>query len=536
MWKLLRAHIWTGRRLFWAGAPWQQILKIVLLAALGVGLVWVYNTVVTVLRAGEGLFTLAGFVPMALIMLIFFMLFGLSDTLQRLYLASDMDLLMAAPIPPRNLYLSRLLLCSQALWIPASFVGGVLLAFGQATRAPWVYYPLALGLLLAALLIFTATGMLVVIGLARIMPPRQARNLIPVLLTLFSLAGVILQQPMLRAAVRVAGLVEASSAATFDVARFAPLVGVVLGVALLLLWAGYGVFAGAFYRGWLGMRESAPTHGTPKRRANGRYEALLQPFPPVMRTILRKDWQMLARSPQQLMNLFVIPVLMLALLFPMLKPDNSLYALRFWALLIYSAMFMVNASQATGMAALAEEGPNFALLRVSPVTANTLLWAKFVSKWLPATLVWSGVYVAAAFLTQLALWELAALSGFTLWCMGGTTFLGLAAGARHTHFDVDDPKQRIAPVAAWMATGLALAFIICACFSFSLGLIRFAPQTASVQAAWQALGAFPRIARTVEEAGLGLILAGAIGQVALGSLGWMLWRNAVRRLATWEIT
>lgn len=535
IWNLLRVHVWIARRLFLQGPLWRRLVSAAVLLAMGAGAVWMYVTLTAALRAGEGSFTLASFAPVGVVILVFSLLAGLADTLQRLYLSSDMDLLMVAPIPSRVLYLEKLLLCSQSLWTPAFFLAGVLMALGQGQSAPLPYFPLALCLLLALVLFLTVAGMMLVIGLTRIVPPKAARNLIPVLLMVAGLAGILAQPTLLRFMAQIEGVMSSLAAATLDISRFAVVVGVSVAGALLWAWAGYGVFVGAFYYGWMGMRESAPRRARVVSRRYDVADMLTRFFSPLMRQLLLKDWRILLRSPRQWVDLFMIPVIMLALLFPMLKADNPLHAIGFWVLLTYSSMFMVNASQQTGLVAMAEEGPNFVLLRTSPASPSALLWAKFLGKWLPSALVWTVVYIVAGVLVKLTPWQVAALTLFMLWCMAGATFLGLVVGARSTRFTIENLKLRVTQLAAWAAIGLSLLFILSAFISFAAGIFRFAPQAGSVLAARQALAGFPQVIRLFERSESGVIITGLIGQSLLLILGWRLWRSAIRRLATWEV-
>ncbi len=532
---LLRVHVWIARRLFLQRPTWQRFVSGAVILAIVAGSVWMYFTLTAALRAGEGLFTLASFAPMGLIMLFFFLLAGLADTLQRLYLSSDMDLLMVAPIPARALYAEKLLLCSQSLWLPSLFLLGVFMALGQGQGAPLLYFPLAFCLLLAALLFFTVTGMVLVIGLARVVPPRVARGLIPVLLMLVSLAGVLLQPSLIRSMAQLEGLMSALAAALLDIPRFAAAVGAMVVGALLWTWVGYGVFVGAFYYGWLGMRESAPRRVRVVTPRLDMAEVLTRSLSPLLRQLLLKDLRILLRSPREWASLFLVPVMMLALLFPLLKVDHPLHAIGFWVLLVYSGLFMLNASQQTGLVAMAEEGPNFALLRTSPASPSALLWAKFLAKCLPSALVWCIVYLVAAVLVKLTLGQVVALILFMLWCMAGTTFLGLVVGARGVHFNIENIKLRISQLAAWLHIGLSLLFILSVFVSYAVGILQFAPQAGCVQAARQALTGFPPAIWLFEPSGLTVVIAGLIGQALILIFGWQLWRGAVHRLATWEI-
>jgi hypothetical protein len=537
MWKLLRAQVWMMPRMVSQGPLWQRVVKLAVLLVLGGALVWMYTALVAIFRAGEGLFTLASFVPTALVMLLFFLLSELADTLRRLFLSSDMDLLMAAPIPAPLLYLQKLLLCSQSLWIPALFLGGILLALGQGMRAPLLYYPLAWSLLLAVVVALTVLAMVLVSGLVRVVPPKRAISLVPVLLMLVSLSVMLVQPSLISVLGRLESLMEGLTAATVDVSRFAPLVGIAVGGASLLALLGYGVFVGTFYHGWQAMRSS-----TPKRRAAtssaGRQDVLatlVQHFPSPERDIVLKDWRVLFRSPKDLVGVFLIPLMVLALLFPSLKAGSALYPLRFWSVLFYGAMFMVNASQAAGVLAMAEEGRNFGLLRTSPVSPSRMLWAKFLAKWPPVVFAWSIMYILAGIVAHLALWQVAVLMLFAAWCLAGTTILGLAWGARNTRFNIENIKLRVPQASAWIALLSFFIFVIFASLSFAAGILQLAPQAQLVLDAKGALSFMPKVAWVFEPSGALLIVAGLAGQALMGALAWWLWQGTVRHLETWEI-
>jgi len=162
-----------------------------------------------------------------------------------------------------------------------------------------------------------------------------------------------------------------------------------------------------------------------------------------------------------------------------------------------------------------QEGKNYWLLKVAPVSSGQLLAAKFLAAYLPALLLgWA--FVGALALAQCggpdlsSLWFSLAVVGLCLAAMAG---IYLAFGVSAARMDWEDPRQMVSGVAGCLgalATGLATV----------VGLALFAvPQIGLALLGW------PTLAGQV----LGLLVGGAFSLACALVLPWWV-RGRVARL------
>ncbi len=112
-----------------------------------------------------------------LFMGILFTSFGV--LLQALYLSGDMDFLLASPVPIRAVFISKLL---QAVLpnfgLIALFGLPVLFGLGLSEHANFLYYPLVLLIMIALALAAAGLAALLVMLVARLIPPRRAAEIL----------------------------------------------------------------------------------------------------------------------------------------------------------------------------------------------------------------------------------------------------------------------------------------------------------------------------------------------------------------------
>ena len=149
IWKILRPHFWIlDRRV----RKMNRLILIGLFLVLWFGGMWVYNNLIrdnlALLNSDQAVASIASSLPQGFFFLLLFAILGVGDVIHQLYLVSDLELLMVAPLSYRTIYAVKLLQCSRATFIPAFGLGAVFLAFGLAREAAVSYY------LLIVLMIF----------------------------------------------------------------------------------------------------------------------------------------------------------------------------------------------------------------------------------------------------------------------------------------------------------------------------------------------------------------------------------------------
>jgi hypothetical protein len=180
IWKILRPHYWVLDRMV---RNTNRMIIIALLVLPIFGVQWVYDNLIVdnlaILNSDQAVTAIATFLPLGLIALLVFAMLGVGDVMHQLYLTSDLELLMVAPIPSRAIYLVKFLGCSRATYIPALGIGASLMLLGIARGATVGYHLLVGSLILAAMMLTTALVMILVILLARFLPAQKVRSWMP---------------------------------------------------------------------------------------------------------------------------------------------------------------------------------------------------------------------------------------------------------------------------------------------------------------------------------------------------------------------
>jgi hypothetical protein len=469
---------------------------------------------------------------------------SLSTAFHHLFMAADEELMLAAPVPLRDVFVLKLLETWRDGVHILLFQSAALIGFGLAMHLTVTYFVLAV--CLAVLLTFAATmaGTILTLLLARVRFGGSllgASRLIAILL--FVPVGV-LGLPALGVARSRAlpGLGQDNLQTVASTLRelgpppeWLPTTwamhvllgdGAALGSAALLSSSAIGLtllalfaFERAFQGGWERVRFAGPRVNRPLR-ARWRLDKL--PLGGPLVSILHKDMRTLVRDPRWRTSLLISLV---ALGLPMLVlsvgsdpgPRLSQQA-RFWIGLFPVPYLAYVAGSQHGAASLAYEGRNLAVLRAAPVGFMRLLLAKLVgSLVLVLSITWLATVVLALRHGATPAELLAAL-GAAAWLATGGTTAGLVGAALTADFETDNPQRRVGCLGTVITSGLSALF-----FGTSIGLL--------VWFLLRTLGAVPRpvvgLAPVLDWLVFALALA-AVGVLALAA------RLGLRRLATWE--
>jgi ABC-2 type transport system permease protein len=495
--------------------------------------------------------------------LVFVLLWGLGTILVRLYLTSDLELLLVSPISRRTVFTLKLLEGVESVFVPASMVATILVAYGQALRVGWGYYPLALAALMAVLLLLTSLSMLVVMLIVRWLPAQRARELWTFLWVLCFGAvwfgWMILSSGNNDPLQRVGGW--ATVGATFGrklgwtpaawagnvLAAFvggawgslALNAGLLLGCTAAVLALTYAVYERSFYRGWTVMQEVPLRRpGKEKRRAEKarrrRGIGLLRWLPWPAGVIVYKDWTVLPRDLRWLSGL-VMPLLLAG--FYVYNFGFRWQAARgqpeiaFWLAVAITPLVPCFSVSAMATTSIPAEGRNFELLRAAPISARGVLWGKFWMSF-PLILVLGEVIgLLIALLMGVPAGQLLLLMGFNALLIALFVAWSVAAGMLTPDFEAEHPRRAagtggtyatmLGCLLIWLAAVCTLALVV-----LNLGgggeLLRVGRQALMARVSWGWL---------LGPVGLPVILA--LDVLLVGGVAW-LWRFAAQRIEAWQ--
>lgn len=159
-----------------------------------VGMYWGTRWALTQMSSVPFLVYLPPSLPLGLILM---MLLGmvcissLATSLGSLYLADDIELILACPVSNIRLFISRFLLSLLTVsWMPLVFLLPVLAAFGQTHGVSWEFYPYSIAVLLPYFAIPVAASFLLGSLIMSVIDPRWTKFLVLCLVALF-LTGIV---------------------------------------------------------------------------------------------------------------------------------------------------------------------------------------------------------------------------------------------------------------------------------------------------------------------------------------------------------
>lgn len=397
------------------------------------------------------------------------LLSSLGAALNNFYLSSDLDLLVAAPIPMRAIFTAKFLEGLGLSYLLLFALGGpALVGLGIGAHYSWPYF-LGVVLMLAVIpLLPESIGTLLVMPLVRLIPPRRLREVLGVLGALVGTASYLFSQlsqekmkpetagrligwlfrlhlPFLPQAWAAEGLVALGKGRYLQ--ALLP-----LGAFLLLslgLYALCLVMAERlYYSGWAGL-QTAPTAARAHRAHRARPAREFRFLPRQILGILAKDLRLFTRDPQNWSEL-LMPLAAYALLVVQMlrrpmsigRAPQSISALSVGWLVLFVSMAMVSR---LGLGGIGAEGKQFWLLRGAPLSPRRILWAKFLSAYLPFVGL-GGILLLV--LTLLARMDWTIFLGNWLYlglCGLGITGVSVGLGASFPRMDAQRLRQAVSP-------------------------------------------------------------------------------------------
>lgn len=450
--------------------------------------------------------------------LVLLVLTSFTTVLSSLYLSGDMDMLLAAPVPMRAVFVVKFF---GGLLVPYTLlfflVGPFLLGFGRGLGFGAAFFAAAIPTLILLPLLPTGLGALLVMAVVRVIPARRAREIVGVLGGMVGVSWYIFSQFSRQLAPQVA------SARTLDyLRRFdSPLIpsawaGRSLVAAGEGRWAELAIYGGLFaalslgvfiaclglaerlyYAGWSNMSTQG---GRVRRRATnderrttsdvpgnssslqpragwsrvfGRWSSFL---PEQSRAVLTKDLRIFPRDLRNLQQLIFPLVLAGVWSFQLVSSGvsmgrgqapgwfQSLTTLASAGISFYICLVL---SGAMGGPGISREGKGFWLLRVAPISARRLLLGKLVLAYLPFPVVGTLFVVFLSILQHATPVEFVRSLALVLLAGLGTTSITLGLGAAFPKLNWENPRQQtsfqagcLAPILYMLYLALALGAVI----------------------------------------------------------------------------
>lgn len=408
-----------------------------------------------------------------------------SPILHQLYLSSDIDLLLAAPVPARSLFLLKLTQCALFGAVTGIVNVAALVGYGVATGGALPFYLMALPVIALVIVLVTAATMIVLMLLTRVAPAGRLRGVAGVLGALFGAVVWVLFQLASNRGTRDAGRITPGLERWQNISRPLPttwaanalqtagdgrygaaagwialLVGLTVALVALAGW----VFVRTFSDGHGRLNDVRPHGPRAVRRSNAGVSALLvQPFSPPVRAVILKEWRTLRRDVRAVTAL-IFPLVMVSF-FGLRALSNSpggsdlSHVALFWISLAPAAALPWFAGSTLATPALGREGRGIELLRSTPLRTRALLIGKMVALAAPVTvLVWV-ITVGVGVWRGAGVPSVAVALVMGMWLAGGTTAADVAAGALTPRFEQDNPQRAVGFAGSILGLVLSALFL-----------------------------------------------------------------------------
>jgi ABC-2 type transport system permease protein len=402
--------------------------------------------------------------------------------LQALYLAGDMDFLLATPVPIRAVFMAKLLQAVLPNFALFSLFGiPLLFGLGSSNGYHASYYPVVIVLMIFLALAAAGLASLLVMLVVRVLPPRRAAEILGFIGAMFGFLcsqignlSSTFGENINFSETRIAGLSLLSNmpwlplnwagqgVVALGEGRWLPgvlLVGATLGFTTIAFGFALSTAERLYYSGWAGMqvvarKKSSPSSRTARTTTTG--PGLVRLLPKPVLAIIQKDFLTLRRdlrSLSQLISPIIFGVIYTLLLFrgggepPAGRGEAPGWFMNsFRVVLAYSNIGMslfvgwMLLSRLAGMG-FSQEGRNYWILKVSPIRVGQLLASKFLVAYLP-TLGLGFIFLVVISIVQgLSLVEFVySLIAITM-CLAGLTGMLLSFGVAGANFTWDDPRK-----------------------------------------------------------------------------------------------
>jgi len=393
--------------------------------------------------------------------------------LSKLYLARDLPLVHALPVPAHRIFLARWAEISfDGSWMVFAFTLPVFLAYGMVFEQGVVFGLVLLAVLIPFALLAAAFSCLLVLLAVIVIPATRMKNIF-ILLGLLSFVAVYLAIRMARpeqlvdpevfdsVLTYVASLRTPSSPWLPSTWAYNALHAALEGTParglldMALLWSGTGVLLFVcvgladvcYFRGY--SRTQAAGHKFRRRPAGTTRRRSV--FTGPLRALLDKEFKTFWRDQTQWSQIFLIMALVVIYVYnfkvlPLEKsPMPTVYLQNLLAFLNMGlALFVLTAVTARfAFPAVCSEREAFWIIKISPISIRSFLWIKFCIYFLPLLILTEALIVITNTMLNVAPFMMG-LSVLTVFAMvPGIVALGIGMGALNPNFRTENPAQAV---------------------------------------------------------------------------------------------
>jgi ABC-2 type transport system permease protein len=517
---LVRMQFVIARNTFWRGKIGRKILLILTVLGLSAAAFGLYRLTQLIVEAltsqsfAELLVRAARTIPglsldvqlyllalpsaVLFLALVLMVLTSFTTVLSSLYLSGDMDMLLAAPVPMRAVFVVKFFGGLLVPYLLLFFLlGPFLLGFGQGLGWDAAFFVTAVVVLLMLPLLPTGVGALLVMAVVRVIPARRAREIVGVIGGMVGISWYIFSQFSNQLAPRVANARMLDYLRRFD----NPLLpsawaGRALTAAGAGDWSKLAFYGGLFavlsigsfalcvalaerlyYAGWSNISTQGGTVKSKRQKAKDPQQAERTPFyllpftfflPAQSRAVLYKDLRVFPRDLRNVQQLIFPLVLAGIWTFRLLTSGSPFGAARqpalsqsFGQLASAGISFYICLvlSSAMGGPGISREGRSFWLLKVAPISAWRLLLGKLVLAYLPYPTIGALFVLFLSILQHSAPAEFARSLALVLLGGLGATSITLGLGAAFPKLNWENPRQQNSFQAGCLAPVLYIAYM-----------------------------------------------------------------------------
>jgi ABC-2 type transport system permease protein len=447
-------------------AGFFAVIGLIVCAALFSGAYWLTIQLIGFAEFGDYLLRL-GLSWLFLTFLAFLAFSGVVTSLSTFFLADDLRLLLAAPIPAGRLFLARFSrTLGQASWMVVMFLTPVLIGIGAARCAPPSFYAAAVLIVAPFATIPVAAGAATTLLLVNVLPARRTRDVLMLVSLLFAAALVLIVRFM-----EPERLLRVESLP--DIAGFFATLQSPVTPLLPSFWAGESLFAelqggrdllhgaalwttalacivllGGAQRRWhfagYSRSQEAPKARISQLRIVDAIAHAL-PMSTVRRRLLVKDAKVFLRDVSQWLQLLPLCALVLLYLYNFQALD--LERIPYMSGFIKNVYAFVNLAMAGFVLAtvavrfvfpaVSAEGAAFWIIRTSPVSLKDFLWSKFWTGLVPLLVFIEGLTIAANELMGVDPFLKIVAAVAVVFMTVAVVGLAVGLGARYPRFDAD---------------------------------------------------------------------------------------------------
>ena len=422
--------------------------------------------------------------------------------LQALYLAKDLDFLVAAPIPIRSVFLAKMLEAILPTFILVLvFALPILISLGADGGFHAVYYPLVFLVLACITLGAAGISSLLVMAVVRIFPAKRVAEILTFLGALLIL-GISQSINLMSSKLESLSPEQITSGSGFLTSLNSPwlplawggrslveigkenwstglfFLALTVGLSGMVFWLALITAERLYYTGWaslqVGTRQKKNHRATERRDTNNVRTNILQHLlPPEIGAIIVKDIKLLRRDLNNLSQ--VIGALIMGIVFAvmLLRSGGEPAVGKGEAPALFMSLLrsgMAYGSMVIGLfvgwvfiahlalVAFSMEGRSYWILKTAPISAGKQLVAKFLMAYLP-TLVLSWIYLLGIALLQKAPLTtiLYGLPSIAL-ILAGLCGINLAFGVRGVNLTWTDPRKMENGIAGVVGTIASIVF------------------------------------------------------------------------------